>query len=92
MDTSFRDSPQLREAFGDSPHYVDAQLESESFLDACGIRYRPDVQTCVARLAQLREAGHTGFPEVRPIYRQLERLYAADSGGVRDAFGNNCKR
>ncbi len=89
LDASFLDSPQLREAFGDAPNYVDAHLENETFLDACGIRYRPDIDTCVARLLQLKAAGHTGLPEVRRIYRLLERLHAGDPTGVRQAFRDN---
>ncbi|WP_322008008.1 DUF3883 domain-containing protein [Paraburkholderia tropica] len=86
LDASFHDSSKLRESFGDSPNYVDAHLANESFLSACGIRFQPDVDTCVARLKQLREAGHTGFPEVQRIYRLLERLYLESSSTIKQAF------
>jgi hypothetical protein len=89
LEASFLESPQLHEAFGDSPHYIDAHLENELFLDACGIRHRPDIGTCVARLVQLKESGHTGFPEVRSIYRFLERLYASEPAAVKQAFREN---
>ncbi|CAG9234826.1 DUF3883 domain-containing protein [Burkholderia vietnamiensis] len=86
LEQAFRDSKELREAFGDSPHYVDAQLSNEAFLDACGILHRPDVQTCVARLLQLQKAPNVSMTSARPIYRFLERLYERNPDTVRQAF------
>lgn len=77
----------VREIFGSSPTYVDAELYDEGFLDICGIVHRVDAGACIKRLKQIKASDRPSTAQLRPLYRQLDRLsehHAAS--GVRDAF------
>ncbi|RQS57258.1 DUF3883 domain-containing protein [Burkholderia sp. Bp8963] len=89
LDQSFCDTQELRDALGNSPCYVDADLEDIAFMGACGIRHQPDIATCVGRLLQLKERDKCTFDEVRPIYRFMEHLCATASVAVKSAFEDN---
>jgi hypothetical protein len=89
LDQSFQNTQELRDALGDTPNYVDADIKNAAFMDACGIRHRVDVTTCVDRLLQLKAGGHTDVADVRPVYRFMERLCDRDLAVVKRAFQIN---
>lgn len=77
----------VREIFGSSPTYVDAKFNDEGFLDICGIVHRVDSSACIKRLRQIKASDRPSTAQLRPLYRQLDRLSEHHAGsGVRDAF------
>ncbi|MES2784724.1 MAG: DUF3883 domain-containing protein [Pseudomonadota bacterium] len=87
LQEAFYASAAVREVFGSSPAYVDAELHNENFLDTCGIVYRPDSAACIKRLKQIRASGKPSASQVRPLYRQLAHLAERNAAeGVREAF------
>lgn len=64
----------VKEVFGTSPSYIDAELRNEGFLDACGIVHRVDVNACIARLKQIKASERPSASQVRPLYRHLDQL------------------
>jgi hypothetical protein len=76
----------VRDVFGNSPTYVDAELHSEEFLDTCGIVHRVDASACIKRLKQIKAAEKPSTAQVRPLYRHLDQVFERDAASVREAF------
>lgn len=86
LDGCFYATEAVRDVFGNSPTYVDAQLSSTGLLDACGIVHRVDVDACIKRLKQLKQGDKASVGAVKPIYRQLDHLFDRESAKVKEAF------
>ncbi|MBS0344382.1 MAG: hypothetical protein JSS56_28090, partial [Proteobacteria bacterium] len=87
LQESYYANDAVRDIFGSSPTYVDAELKDEGFLDTCGIVHRVDADACIKRLKQIKTSDRPSTAQVRPLYRQLDRLsehHAAS--GLREAF------
>lgn len=76
----------VRDVFGSSPTYIDAELENEEFLDTCGIVHRVDANACIKRLKQIKVDGRASAAAVRPLYRHLDQIFDRFPSVVRDAF------
>ena len=77
----------VKEVFGTSPTYIDAELRNEGFLDACGIVHRVDIEACIARLKQIKTADRPSSTQVRPLYRHLDQLAERNAAsGLQEAF------
>jgi hypothetical protein len=80
---------QIREMFGDTPVYLDAQVTNHLFLDACEITYEVTVDSCIKRLVQLREnRGKVSVKTLKQIYRRLEELFPKDGERIKQEFEN----
>lgn len=80
----------VREVFGSSPAYIDAELKSEGFLDTCGIVHRVDVDACIKRLKQIKVSSKPSAAQVRPLYRHLDQLAERNAAsGLREAFAEH---
>lgn len=76
----------VRDVFGSSPTYIDAELENEEFLDTCGIVHRVDANACIKRLKQIKVDGRASAAAVRPLYRHLDQIFDRYQSCVREAF------
>lgn len=80
----------VREVFGSSPAYIDAELKSEGFLDTCGIVHRVDADACIKRLKQIKASSKPSAAQVRPLYRHLDQLAERNAAnGLREAFAEH---
>ena len=77
---------EIRQLFGDTPVYIDANLKNTELLDACRITYRADTNACVKRLTQLKAAGGGTTKQLHAIYRQFERLWEKDGALIKQVF------
>lgn len=76
----------VKEVFGSSPTYVDADLQNSAFLDACGIVHRADANACIKRLRQIKTQDKPSVAQLRPLYLHLSRVAERHDHSVRDAF------
>lgn len=80
----------VREVFGSSPAYIDAELHNEGFLDTCGIVHRVDSNACIKRLKQIKASDKPSAAQVRPLYRHLDQLAERNAAsGLREAFAEH---
>lgn len=90
LQEAYYSSVAVREVFGSSPTYVDAELHDEGFLDTCGIVHRVDADACIRRLKQIKASDNPSAAQVRPLYRHLDQLAERHAaGGVREAFAEH---
>jgi hypothetical protein len=90
LEEAYYASAVVREVFGSSPTYVDAELHDEGFLDTCGIVHRADADACIKRLKQIKASDKPSAAQVRPLYRHLGQLAERHAaGGVREAFAEH---
>lgn len=83
-------SATVREIFGSSPAYIDAELHDEGLLDTCGIVHRVDADACIKRLKQIKASDKPSAAQVRPLYRHLDQLAERHAvGGMREAFAEH---
>jgi hypothetical protein len=76
----------VRDVFGSSPTYIDAELRNEEFLDTCGIVHRADAGACIKRLKQIKSAEKPSAAQVRRVYRHLDQIFDRNASTVREAF------
>lgn len=76
LNNTFYKSQDVQDLLGDSPVYVEAQLQREEFLKACQITYHVDVTACIKRIRQIKEnsAGQVRKKDLQKLYRKLESL------------------
>lgn len=77
---------EIKQLFGDTIVYVDADLTHAELLDACRITYRADRNACIKRLKQLKAAGGDTTKQLHAIYRQLEWLWEKDGALIKQVF------
>lgn len=76
----------VRDVFGNSPTYIDAELRNEEFLDTCGIVHRVDTSACIKRLKQIKGTDKPSAAQVRPLYQHLDQIFDRNAASVREAF------
>lgn len=83
---SYYPSEEIKQLFGDTPVYIDANLTQPELLQACQITFRADANSCIKRLKQLKMDGGDTTQQLHSIYRHLERLWDKEGSLIKQAF------
>jgi hypothetical protein len=86
LESAFQKNLATLSILGGGAVFVEAELHSKGFLDACGITYEVNADACLKRLRQIKAQGRGGIEQARKIYRRLEGLWSAEHGNIEKAF------
>lgn len=86
----FLDTVDCRAVFGDNQHYLDLELTSEEFAEACGIVTEPTISSVLDTLRSLSDGGAESSvdkKQVGRLYSFLSDRFSSAAALLREHFG-----
>lgn len=89
ISSAYADNEEIRSVLGNGVLFVEAKLQNQDFMDACGITYKVDAEACLKRLRQLKSEDIRDREQLTKIYRYLERLWEKERTAIEAGFSTD---